>query len=727
MATQTKVVITGDTSGAVTAVSRLSKELGGLQSLAAKALNLGGLGVVSGFAGLVALTKKAADAGDALSKLSQKTGTSVEDLSKLQYAAGLSGVSTEALAKGMTSLAVGMIEARDGGITPAAEAFSKLGVSVKNVDGTIKSSRAVLGELADRFAAMPDGPEKAALAVDLFGKKLGSEMIPLLNSGSKGIKEMGAEAERLGVVMSTELAKKSEEFNDNLERMSKLSNAAGISIAKSLVPALNDLLEQFVKIDESGASTMGWLFVSGNDIKNAAGRIGELESKLGTLRKMRDDLSTPTLANKINDVAFGDVGDLNSQIVQLEQEQKYLSSFVKKTKDEAADLAAKRILIEREYQDKYIKLLYLRGVAEGKISADILDSDEKRTAAQIKNAEKLKAALTKTWQDSLKEAQAAGEAAQKLFTQAADVRQTAADKVAEKRRSTLTPEDQQTQIRSEFDNVSRAAEKAANLAKLAAFNGRTENAAKLAKQAARDAERAVALADRIDDPNAGANAIEKAAKIQADLLEQQGKAEQLKQQEAQVRAAKQANDIFDLDQKLTDLQTKASSLKINADISAAEEQLAALQTKLDNIKDKTVTVTVNTTTLAGVDGASQAAAGFARGGYTGPGSKWQPAGVVHAGEFVVRQEIVRQPGALQILARLNQLGLSALKGYAGGGLVDNIRIPSISNMEPPTKQNGTPITLVLDGHHIPVSATQDVAAELTRLFSRAALKRGGRK
>lgn len=62
------------------------------------------------------------------------------------------------------------------------------------------------------------------------------------------------------------------------------------------------------------------------------------------------------------------------------------------------------------------------------------------------------------------------------------------------------------------------------------------------------------------------------------------------------------------------------------------------------------------------------------GGYTGPGGKYEPAGIVHAGEFVHRQEVVRQPGALAFLADFNRRGMAALSawrgnGYASGGLV----------------------------------------------------------
>lgn len=65
------------------------------------------------------------------------------------------------------------------------------------------------------------------------------------------------------------------------------------------------------------------------------------------------------------------------------------------------------------------------------------------------------------------------------------------------------------------------------------------------------------------------------------------------------------------------------------------------------------------------------ALGFARGGWTGPGSKYQEAGIVHADEFVVRKESQRKlrreaPGFLDYL---NRFGEIPLPGYAGGGLV----------------------------------------------------------
>lgn len=52
------------------------------------------------------------------------------------------------------------------------------------------------------------------------------------------------------------------------------------------------------------------------------------------------------------------------------------------------------------------------------------------------------------------------------------------------------------------------------------------------------------------------------------------------------------------------------------------------------------------------------------GGYTGPGGKYQPAGIVHAGEWVANQELVSSPQYGPIIQALEQVRLN---GYANGG------------------------------------------------------------
>lgn len=64
--------------------------------------------------------------------------------------------------------------------------------------------------------------------------------------------------------------------------------------------------------------------------------------------------------------------------------------------------------------------------------------------------------------------------------------------------------------------------------------------------------------------------------------------------------------------------------------------------------------------------------GYAEGGYTGPGAKYQKAGTVHKGEYVQPQERMRERGALDFMRAFHATGMDAIyawRGYADGGLV----------------------------------------------------------
>jgi hypothetical protein len=60
---------------------------------------------------------------------------------------------------------------------------------------------------------------------------------------------------------------------------------------------------------------------------------------------------------------------------------------------------------------------------------------------------------------------------------------------------------------------------------------------------------------------------------------------------------------------------------------------------------------------------------FADGGYTGPGGKYEPKGIVHGGEWVANQELVNDPKTGPIIKMLDSIRLDKLRGYADGGFV----------------------------------------------------------
>jgi len=236
-----------------TAFDSIKRGLGGLTDTA-RSVNglLANLGVAVSVAGLTAMVKSAIDTGDALDEMSQRVGVSVETLSVWKPAAEQSGVSGESFEKGLRKLSTTMLEAATGS-EEAARNFAAVGVAFKNQDGTLRATDQVLLDLAERFKAMPDGAEKTALAVQLFGKS-GADLIPFLNQGRDGINELAAEMQALGVQMSSETAAQAGNFNDALDKLKLATTSIGNQIIASLLPALNDMAGGMVESGKQGGT-----------------------------------------------------------------------------------------------------------------------------------------------------------------------------------------------------------------------------------------------------------------------------------------------------------------------------------------------------------------------------------------------------------------------------------------------------------------------------------------
>ena len=265
------------------ALASVKSNLEGLSNAAGKINGvLAGLGAALSVAGLVAAGKAALDTADELSKLSQKTGLSVESLSLLKPVAEQSGVSLEGLAKGLAKLATTMVDAAGGSKEPL-EAFQRLGVSFQDAAGQLRPTEDVLMQLADAFAAMPDGAEKSALAVKLFGKA-GVELIPFLNQGRAGIEELKAKFRELGLEISGDTARAAEQFNDTLDTVKQALSGIALRVAEAALPALQRLADALVALASHGDEilvvlrVLGEVLVAVLAVKGVAAVAGLLES-----------------------------------------------------------------------------------------------------------------------------------------------------------------------------------------------------------------------------------------------------------------------------------------------------------------------------------------------------------------------------------------------------------------------------------------------------------------
>ena len=221
--------VTTQTNKAAGAMGRFKAAAGGALGAMRGLLPVIGVGAIGAFA------KKSLDAADSMSKLSQRTGVAAPMLDKFRQAAELSDTSIQSLEKAFPNLARGIDDAVVKGTGPAAEAFSRLGVSLTDANGKVRATDQVMLDLADRFQRMPDGTEKAALASQIFGQRLGSELIPMLNMGGDAVRGMST-------ALTQEFADKAAGFNDKLTTMGEKLGQIGIKITEALLPFLEQLV-----------------------------------------------------------------------------------------------------------------------------------------------------------------------------------------------------------------------------------------------------------------------------------------------------------------------------------------------------------------------------------------------------------------------------------------------------------------------------------------------------
>jgi hypothetical protein len=212
--------VAGFQSGAkqgVASLASLSSAVTGLNQ--AMQLAQGGWGLLNGaFQKFHAVGESIRQIGE----FSSMTGYSTERLVALQSAAKRFGVDAETMNTGLKKLVVNLGKAQEEG-SPAADALRKLGLSAELLNKL--GSDAAFNSVANAISRLPTPAEKAAAAVELFGKS-GIELVNVLNLGKSGIDELQHKADELGTTFSKIDAERVTDAMRQLDGMTKEVSAA---------------------------------------------------------------------------------------------------------------------------------------------------------------------------------------------------------------------------------------------------------------------------------------------------------------------------------------------------------------------------------------------------------------------------------------------------------------------------------------------------------------------
>lgn len=203
-----------------------------MKSAIASAVGIGGIGL---------MIQQSLKATDALAKTATRIGTTTEALSKLHFAADLTGVSTDTMNMALQRFTRRTSEAARG-TGEARGALRDLNLNAEHLLRLPLDEQMI--KLAQAFEENIDPVNRTATAMKLFDSE-GVALLQTLDGGAKGLREMFTEAELLGLVMDDKLAAGVTEANDSITRLFAGTRGLVRQFTAALAPAITAVVTEW--------------------------------------------------------------------------------------------------------------------------------------------------------------------------------------------------------------------------------------------------------------------------------------------------------------------------------------------------------------------------------------------------------------------------------------------------------------------------------------------------
>jgi hypothetical protein len=312
----------------------------GLKMIAGAALNMKtALVGAAGVAGMGLLISRSLSATDALSKTATRIGTTTESLSRLQYAAKISGVETQTLNMAMqrfgrraSEAAVGTGEARG--------ALKELRLNASDLIKLPLDEQMI--KLAQAFEENIDPIDRTRIAMKLFDSE-GVALLQMTELGAAGMRELFKEAEMLGAVMSSDAAKGVEDANDAMTKLFTIFKGVTDQMTAALAPALEGIVTHLRDLLINAAAAEGGFsnlarVIAGNMIgafvavaEGAETMINGIITSINFMRQQVIDFQTFTGTGE-----FGALAALKEDLASTETSIKAFYAMKRKVEAQAA-------------------------------------------------------------------------------------------------------------------------------------------------------------------------------------------------------------------------------------------------------------------------------------------------------------------------------------------------------------------------------------------------------
>ncbi|MBE7183433.1 MAG: hypothetical protein INR68_03380 [Methylobacterium mesophilicum] len=294
---------------------RLESLMAGAASRAGSALKgfgvgfLGGL-TAGGLEGIVSQIGNIAKGMASIGDEAKRAGLSTKAFQELKFVADQNRVSVDALTDGMKELSLRADEFIDTGSGSAAESFRTLGISASELKEKLKDPSALFTEIIGKLQQL-DKASQIRIADELFGGTGGEQFVQLLDQGEEGIKRLIQRAHETGAVMSDEMIAKAAELD---RKFSEVATTVGNSLKGAVIQAAS-ALQDFLNLLQQ---VPGYRSQEATDKGIAAIQRGLAEQEVAQqrenhLRRIRDLQATVT---KNNELGFDNADAWNALLAE---------------------------------------------------------------------------------------------------------------------------------------------------------------------------------------------------------------------------------------------------------------------------------------------------------------------------------------------------------------------------------------------------------------------------
>ena len=186
--------------------------------------------------GLSRLANSASEYTDKVMLMSKQTGMTAETLIGMEFAAQAAGSSIDEMKTGLNAFVMKAGQAANIG-GASADVFERLGVSVKDTGGELRSTEDIFRDTITAISEMDTASEKATTAAELFGAK-GAKIAAVFSDGTGALDEWAQKAKEAGIVMDGEALKASADMDRQMAELKLTMRGTAQEVGNTFIPAM---------------------------------------------------------------------------------------------------------------------------------------------------------------------------------------------------------------------------------------------------------------------------------------------------------------------------------------------------------------------------------------------------------------------------------------------------------------------------------------------------------